>query len=183
MSQRPGPPGIRFDAALYTIGEWTILRLPERASGKLPSRGQVAVRGTINGHGFETVLEPDGRFGHWMRIDQRLERTAALSAGDTATVELELLNNWPEPNVPQDLETALAAAPQTIQDLWREITPMARWEWVRWVNATRNPDTRKRRVEVSISKMQSGKRRPCCFNLAACTDPSLSRSGRLIEPA
>jgi uncharacterized protein YdeI (YjbR/CyaY-like superfamily) len=118
-----------------------------------------------------------------MRIDQRLERTAALSAGDTATVELELLNNWPEPNVPQDLETALAAAPQTIQDLWREITPMARWEWVRWVNATRNPDTRKRRVEVSISKMQSGKRRPCCFNLAACTDPSLSRSGRLIEPA
>ena len=72
MSQRPGPPGIRFDAALYTIGEWTILRLPERASGKLPSRGQVAVRGTINGHGFETVLEPDGRFGHWMRIDQRL---------------------------------------------------------------------------------------------------------------
>ena len=59
---------------------------------------------------------------------------------------------------------------------------MARWE-VRWVNATPNADTRKRRVEVSISKMKSGKRRPCCCNLAACTDPDLSRSGRLIEPA
>ena len=79
-------------------------------------------------------------------------------------------------------EAALGAAPQ-IQDLWEDITPMARWEWVRWVNATKDPDTRERRVEVSISKMKSGKRRPCCFNLAACTDPDLSKSGRLVEPA
>jgi hypothetical protein len=183
MSERPGPPEIRFDAVLYTIDESTILRLPERASGKLPSRGQVAVQGTINGHGFQTVLEPDGCSGHWMRLDRGLQRTADLSPGDTATIEIEPLRDWPEPHVPADLETALAAAPQRIQDLWREITPMARWEWVRWVNATRNPDTRRRRVAVSISKMQSGKRRPCCFNLAACTDPSLSRSGRLIGTA
>ncbi len=183
MRQRTGMPTIRFDATLYTIDEWTILRLPEKASGKLSSRGQVAVQGTINGHGFQTVLEPDGDFGHWMRIDGELRQAAALSAGDTATVEIESLEDWPEPNVPQDLEAALAAAPQTIRDLWIDITPMARWEWVRWVNATRNPDTRKRRVEVSISKMKSGKRRPCCFNLAACTDPNLSRNGRLSEPA
>ncbi len=181
MSQRTGVPAIQFDATLYTIDKRTILRLPEKASGKLPSRGQVAVRGTINGHGFKTVLEPDGKFGHWMGIDGKLRQTAALSAGDTATLEIEPLKDWPEPNVPQDLASALAAAPQKIQDLWKDITPMARWEWVRWVNATQNPETRKRRVEVTISKMNSGKRRPCCFNLAACTDPSLSKNGRLVE--
>ena len=116
MSQRTGVATIRFDATLYTIDKSTILRLPEKASGKLPSRGQVAVQGTINGHGFQTVLEPDGYLGHWMRIDGELQQTAALSAGDTATLEIELLKDWPEPNVPQDLETALAAAPQKIQD-------------------------------------------------------------------
>src|SRR5438445_8805538 len=183
MSQHTEASTIRFDATLHTIDQWTILRLPEKASGKLPSRGQVTVQGTINGHWFQTVLEPDGSSGHWMRIDRKLQQTAALSAGDTATLEVESLKEWPEPNVPPDLETALAAAPQKIHDLWNGITPMARSEWVRWVNATQNPDTRKRRVEVSISKMKSGKRRPCCFNLAACTDPDLSRSGRLIEPA
>jgi Bacteriocin-protection, YdeI or OmpD-Associated/Domain of unknown function (DUF1905) len=183
MNGRPGPPTIRFDATLCTIGERTILRLPDGASQRLPSRGQVAVQGTINGHGFQTVLEPDGSSGHWMRIDERLQQTAAIGAGDTATLEIEPLRDWPEPDVPEDLEAALAAAPQGIQDLWRHITPMARWEWVRWVNATRNPDTRRRRVEVTISKMQSGKRRPCCFNLAGCTDPYLSRNGRLVEPA
>jgi hypothetical protein len=182
MSQRSGVPTIRFDATVYTIDEWTILRLPEKASGKLPSRGQVAVQGTINGHGFQTVLEPDGYFGHWMRIDRELLQTAGVGAGDTAALEIESLKDWPEPNIPHDLETALTAAPQKIQDLWRAITPMARWEWVRWVNATQNPDTRKRRVEVSISKMKSGKRRPCCFNLSACTDPNLSKNSKLIEP-
>jgi hypothetical protein len=183
MSQRAGVPPIRFDATLFTIDKSTLLRLPGKASVKLPSRGQVAVEGTINGHRFKTVLEPDGESGHWMRIDRKLQESAALRVGDSAALEIESVKDWPEPSVPQDLKTALAAAPQKIQELWKEITPMARWEWVRWVNATQNHDTRKRRVEVSISKMKSGKRRPCCFNLAACTDPNLSKNGRLIELA
>jgi len=182
LSQRTGVPTIRFVGTLQAIDKSTVLRLPEKASGKLPSRGQVAVKGTINGHGFQTVLEPDGNSGHWMRIDRKLREITALRAGDTATLEIEPLKEWPEPTMPQDLETALASAPQKIQDLWKDVTPMARWEWVRWVNSTQNPDTRKRRVEVSISKMKSGKRRPCCFNLASCTAPDVSKNGRLIEP-
>jgi uncharacterized protein DUF1905/bacteriocin resistance YdeI/OmpD-like protein len=181
MSQRTAVQTIRFDATPHTIGRSTILRLPEKASAKLPSRGQVAVDGTINGHQFQTVLEPDGNFGHWMKIERTLQVTAGIRAGHSATLEIESVKDWPEPSVPRDLKTALAAAPRRIQDLWTEITPMARWEWVRWVNSTPNPDTRKRRVEVSISKMKSGKRRPCCFNLAACTDPELAKNGRLAD--
>jgi SAM-dependent methyltransferase len=167
MDKRTGTAKIRFDATLYTIDEWTVLRLPEKASGKLPSRGQVAVQGTINGRGFQSVLEPDGELGHWMKVDEELQATAGVGAGVTANLELDPRADWPEPDVPPDLDAALAAAPKDIQAIWSDITPMARWEWVRWVNATRNPETRTRRVEVSISKMQNGKRRPCCFNLAS----------------
>lgn len=182
LTERATVPAIRFEALLYTIDKSTILRLPGNASEKLPSRGQVAVQGTINGHGFRTVLEPDGYGGHWMSVDQKLQRAAGLTTGDTATLAIDSTKDWPEPSVPQDLGSALATAPRKIQQLWKDITPMARWEWVRWVNATKNPDTRERRVEVTISKMNSGKRRPCCFDLAACTDPNLSKSGRLVEP-
>ena len=182
VTHRKEGASIRFDATLSTIGTSTVLRLPETASKDLPSRGQVAVHGTINGVGFQTVLEPDGNSGHWMRVDDALQHAAGISAGDTAALDLEVTTDWPEPSVPQDLATALVGAPPEIQNLWNEITPMARWEWVRWVNATKNPDTRRRRVDVSISKMNSGKRRPCCFNLSACTDPDLSKNGRLIEP-
>jgi bacteriocin resistance YdeI/OmpD-like protein/uncharacterized protein DUF1905 len=165
---------IRFEARPYEIEGRTVVRLPQKASEKLPSRGQVAVRGTINGRLFQTVLEPDGNAGHWMNIDK-------ASARAMATVEIQPIREWPEPSLPADLESALAAAPRKIHDLWEDITPMARWEWVRWINATGNPETRQRRVKVSISKMAGGKRRPCCFNLAACTDPDLSHNGRLRE--
>jgi hypothetical protein len=181
VTQRTQGAAIRFAATLSTIDTSTVVRLPETASKDLPSRGQVAVHGTINGVEFSTVLEPDGNSGHWMRVDDALQHAAGISAGDTATIDIEATKNWPEPSVPEDLAAALALAPQEIQNLWDEITPMARWEWVRWVNATNNPDTRTRRVDVSISKMKTGKRRPCCFNLSACTDPDLSRNGRLLE--
>jgi uncharacterized protein YdeI (YjbR/CyaY-like superfamily) len=118
-----------------------------------------------------------------MKMGHELRRTAGVSAGGAATLAIEPVKDWPEPAVPEDLRSALLAAPNKIRALWNDITPMARWEWVRWVNATRNPGTRQRRVEVSISKMKSGKRRPCCFNLAACTDPHLSKNGKLLEPA
>ncbi len=173
-------PTILFDATVHTTSGRAILRLPAVASKKLPSRGQVAVHGTINGSTFQTVLEPDGDRGHWMTVDGNLGEAAGVGPGDTATVEVEPTKEWPEPKVPPDLRKALSAAPKNIHDLWQAITPMARWEWVRWVNATKNANTRKRRVEVTISKLNSGKRRPCCFDLAACTDPELSKNGKLV---
>jgi hypothetical protein len=173
-------PSIRFDATASEVEGATILRLPATASKKLPSRGQVAVRGTINELEFETVVEPDGRKGHWIQVDERLK--AAVKPGDTATIDLEPADEWPEPEVPADLAAALTSAPEAIRRLWEEITPMARWEWVRWVDATKNPATRQKRVEVTISKLDSGKRRPCCFDLSSCTVPELSRNGKLVEP-
>ena len=175
---------ICFSAKPYVLNGVWILRLPESASKKLNSRGQVAVTGSLDGHNFQTVLEPDGYWGHWMRIDvDLLGNVHALNDGGMVGVEITPTKKWPEPDVPQDFAKALSDAPRNILEIWNNITPMARWEWVRWVNATANADTRKRRIEVSISKMQNGKRRPCCFNLSACTDPLLSKNARLIEPS
>ena len=80
---------IRFEATLHTIDKWTVLRVPANASGELPSRGQVAVRGTIDGRAFQTVLEPDGCGGHWIRVDEELQRATHVGAGDTARLEIE----------------------------------------------------------------------------------------------
>ena len=100
MTQRTEGATIRFDATLSSIDTSSVVRLPETASKNLPSRGQVAVHGTINGAGFQTVLEPDGNFGHWMRVDDTLQHAAGISAGDTATLDIEVTKDWPEPSVP-----------------------------------------------------------------------------------
>lgn len=173
---------IRFDATLVMIKHTGIVRLPEEASKQLPSRGQVAVKGTIDGYALRTVLEPDGYWGHWMRIDEDMQKSANVSVGDNVAVSLEVTKEWPEPEVPKDIADSLETAPEKVKNKWQDITPMARWEWIRWINSTANPDTRKVRIEKTISKLNGTHRRPCCFNLAACTDPELSKSGRLIEP-
>jgi hypothetical protein len=176
-------PTIHFTAPLYRLKDWTILRLPAEDSEKLPSRGQVAVTGTINGRELKTVLEPDGYWGHWLRIDDELQSAAGIKTGDTATLELTPTKNWPEPtNIPKDIADALSAAPDKVKTKWHDITPMARWEWIRWVNSTANDETRAIRIEKTISKLNGKHRRPCCFNLAACTEPYVAKSGRLIEP-
>lgn len=166
---------IRCTADVERLGGRTIARLPAEASAELPSRGQVAVTGTLDSQPFRTVVEPDGRRGHWIDLD------GAPAVGDTVTLELTPTKDWPEPEVPGDLSGALDRAPD-LEDTWSDITPMARWEWVRWVGATKNPATRAKRVDVTISKLRDGKRRPCCFDLSSCTDPELARSGALVAP-
>ncbi len=176
---RHAPSPISFESHLDILADRAIIRLPQEASAALPSRGQVAVDGTLNDIAFETVVEPDGARGHWISVNDALRVSLHLGAGDAVTVTITPRAQWPEPELPQDFATALAAATD-LTDTWSGITPMARWEWVRWVNATRNADTRERRIEVSLSKMRSGKRRPCCFNLSSCTDPELSKNGKLL---
>ncbi len=160
---------IRFEAEVCAIGGTVLVRLTDRASSALPSRGQVAVHATLDGHPFDTVVEPDGRKGHWVRLDPGIRRTTGIAPGDKARLTLEVAAEWPEPEVPDDLAGALGSAPARIREVWEDITPMARWDWIRWIGATRNPQTRQRRVDVAIDKLTAGKRRPCCFDRKQCT--------------
>ncbi|HEY1085587.1 MAG TPA: YdeI/OmpD-associated family protein [Candidatus Saccharimonadales bacterium] len=172
---------IRFETKLYTLKDWTILPVPKDESVKLSSRGQISVTGTLNGHEFSTVLEPDGRWSHWMRVTSGLQKVASVTSGDTVKVELTTSKKWPEPILPKDFKDALAIAPEKVKEKWQDITPMARWEWIRWMNATLSQETRQIRMEKTISKLNGKHRRPCCFNLAACTEPYLMKSSQLME--
>jgi len=172
---------IRFEAKLFKIGAWTLLRLPKSASAKLPSRGMTMVGGIINDRHFQAALEPDGKGSHWFKPEKSLFKTLGADAGDTVRLAIEAVKEWPEPKVPADLKGALAVLPQA-HTLWMEITPGARWDWIRWIGATKQPETRRRRIDVALSKLKAGDRRPCCFNRTVCTDPYVSNNGVLLEP-
>jgi hypothetical protein len=175
-------PTIHFETKLFKISSWTILKLPQSASAKLPSRGQTMVKGTINSFHFQAPLEPDGRGSHWLRLDKALREAAGAGAGDTVNLAIEPTKDWPEPQVPDDISKALAGDPKA-QALWTKITPMARWEWIRWIRATNKDETRRRRIEVACSKLKAGERRPCCWNRNLSTEPYVSKNGALLEPA
>jgi hypothetical protein len=138
------------------------------------------VEGTINDYRFQAALEPDGRGSHWFRVNKTLREAADADAGDTVTLAIESVSEWPEPKVPADLKNALLSAPQA-NNLWKDITPIAHWDWIRWISSTKNPETRRQRIEKACSMLKNGKRRPCCFNRSQCTEPYVSNNGVLIE--
>ncbi len=165
---------IRFKATLFRadatekIGSGILLTLPKSASAQLPSRGMTMAEGTINGFQFRAVLEPDGKGSHWFRVNETMREAAGVDAGDTVTLAIEPSREWPEPKAPADLKDALAADPGA-HTLWMDITPMARWDWIRWIGSTKQLETRKRRIANACDMLKAGKRRPCCFNRTQCT--------------
>jgi uncharacterized protein YdeI (YjbR/CyaY-like superfamily) len=64
--------------------------------------------------------------------------------------------------LPGDFERALKAEPQALAT-WEDITPLARNEWICWIEAAKKPQTRQKRILWGCSNLREGKRRPCCW--------------------
>lgn len=168
-----------FNTEVYEINNWLIVHLPAEASAAMPSRGLCMTDAVIQGVKQKQALEPDGKGSHWFRIDETLAKKLNIAAGDTVRVELTPTKEWPEPTVPKDIDGELAKNHE-FKALWDDVTPMARWDWIRWIISTHNADTRKKRIDVAYDKLRKGTRRPCCFNRSMCCEPHVSKSGVLL---
>lgn len=169
------PKAVRLTAKLLRPaedGDWMFVMLPQEAGAGLPSRGMVAVEGTLNGRAFEGMLEPDGRMGHWMKVERPLAESAGAVAGDEVALEIAPRAEEPEPVAPADFSDALAAKPDA-RAVWEDITPAARRDWIQWVVSPKKPETRARRIENGCSMLAGGKRRPCCFDRSGAYSKSL----------
>lgn len=177
---------IRFQAKLLrpekteTAGDWTFLILPKNASAKLPSRSRTAVEGTINGIAFSATLEPDGQKGHWLKVTRKMSKAAAAKSGDVVSLEIAPAAKEPEPKVPADLRNALAGAPKA-RAVWSDITPIARRDWIHWIDSAKQTETRLRRVANACSMLAGGKRRVCCFDRSGFYDKSMSAPKAVAE--
>ena len=179
---------IRFSATLLRpaangksgSGGWTFLTLPKEASAKLSSRAMVSVEGTLNGSPFRATLEPDGKGGHWLKVDRRMREAVraaggSAEAGDIVTVEIAPVapGEEPEPKAPADLRKALAAAAKGVREAWADITPAARRDFIHWIVSAKQAETRARRIENACDMLAKGKRRPCCFDRSGMYGKSL----------
>src|SRR5438874_1817234 len=82
--------------------------------------------------------------------------------------------------IPADLGEALNAAPKA-RAAWESLTPLARNEWICWAITVKQVETRKNHIERTITELQEGKRRPCCW--IGCihrTDKPISPSVRWV---
>ncbi|MEX1080991.1 MAG: YdeI/OmpD-associated family protein [Halofilum sp. (in: g-proteobacteria)] len=65
-------------------------------------------------------------------------------------------------SVPDDLRAVLVDDEIAVER-WEDITPLARNEWICWVEDAKKRETRRHRIERLRSELKEGKRRPCCW--------------------
>lgn len=65
-------------------------------------------------------------------------------------------------DLPADLKKALVSNAKALET-WEDITPLARNEWICWIESAKKAETRTRRIEWGCSSLKDGKRRPCCW--------------------
>ena len=75
--------------------------------------------------------------------------------------------------LPADLREALVEDAEALA-LWSDITPLARNEFICWVEDAKQAPTRQRRIRRTLEELLEGKRRPCCW--PGCTHRE--RTGR-----
>jgi hypothetical protein len=152
---------ITFKAKLHapmTGKGWTFATLPASASAKLPGRGRISIRGTINGFAFRTSAFPDGKGSHTIQINAVMRQGAKAQAGDTATFRIEPDATPVKVTMPADLRKALSANPNA-KATWDKITPKARAEWVTHIQEAKQEATRQRRIARAIQRLAAGTRR------------------------
>jgi len=159
---------IEFKARLSRPAEpkgatWTFVVLPAAASKQLPTRSMVTVDGTFAGQPFQATLEPDGQGSHWFKVEKKLRAAAGVAAGDSVALQIAPVEKEPEPKVPADLKQALAGN-AAAKAMWKEITTVARRDWIHWITSGKKAETRVNRIAVACDKLACGNRRACCFD-------------------
>lgn len=158
------PSVVRFRAILArresgSSARAVAVEIPPATANEL--RGVETAEGTINGHPFRAALEAAGGLRS-IRVNAAMLRGAAAEVGDV--VEFAILGPEGELVVAPDLRGAIVASAAAAA-LWSELSEGARRIYVRWVDATNDPQTRARRVRRTVEQLAEGKRRPCCVNL------------------
>lgn len=64
--------------------------------------------------------------------------------------------------LPPDLQKSIVTD-NKVNKLWEDITPLARNEFICWIEDAKKPETRARRIRRTGEELLEGKRRPCCW--------------------
>ena len=65
-------------------------------------------------------------------------------------------------DLPNDFRDALLRDSRALST-WEDITPLARNEWICWIESAKKSETRNKRIDWGRENLGDGKRRPCCW--------------------
>lgn len=143
---------MRFRAILEGVQDSsaTFVRVPAVLMKNFGGRIRVPVRVRIKGVGHRTTICDMG-MGPMIGIPAAMRKEAAIERGRRITVSLEVDKDERTVEVPADFARAMRAAERRVFD---SLAYSHRKEYVQWIDAAKQLETRLRRIEKARAKLR-----------------------------
>jgi hypothetical protein len=147
-----------FDAnlELHPTDGGVFLFVPFSVPEVFGQRGQVHVRGTLDGFPFRLPLTLDEDGHHILTVNKQLRNTIGKTWGLPVHVTMTPDTDEPGFVVPEDLARALERA--GLRPKFDQMAYPYRREYVQWVERAKKPEARLRRIHDVLEGAQTGRK-------------------------
>ncbi len=153
------PAAKRFEARLERLRSslnWIVIRVPFDAAKVWGTRGQIKVKGEINGYAFRTSLFPTREGRHILLVNKRMQKGARAAEGSVALFQMELDREERTVTIPGELKRILSRVSREDRSFRRwydELNHSTRNEIAKWTAEPKSAEARVRRAEQIAERL------------------------------
>ncbi len=145
----------RFKARLERLRSslnWIIVRVPFDAAKVWGLRGQIKVKGEINGFAFRKSLFPTREGWHFLLVNKQMQKGARAFEGNIAFLQMELDREERTVTIPDEL-TRLLKQDRSLRRWYDELNHSTRNDIAQWVTEPKSVEARRRRAEQIAERL------------------------------
>jgi uncharacterized protein YdeI (YjbR/CyaY-like superfamily) len=165
---------------------WVIIRIPFNAAKIWGKRGQLRVRGEINGFAFRTSLFPTGKGGHYLLVNKSMQAGAHAGPGQKAHFRLERDTEARKAVVPAELKRYLAEDSR-LRGWFDKLNYSMRRYIGDWIVQVKSVEARQRRAEQIAERllavMEAERELPPILQAAFARDPRAFAGWQRMSPS
>lgn len=174
---KPASPAKRFKAKLERMRSrlnWIIIHLPFDAAKLWGLRGQIKVKGEVNGFGFRTSLFPTREGRHILLVNKRMQKGARAVEGCVARFQMDLDTEERTVTIPGELMHILGED-RSLRRWYDQLNHSTRNDIAKWVTEPKGAEARLRRAdqiaERLLNVMEAERELPPILQLAFARHP------------
>jgi len=182
------PAARTFEAVLERTADrlrWTIIRVPFDVAKTWGVRGQLKVKGEINGFAYRTSLFPNGQGGHFMMVNKKMQAGGKVAPGDKARFRLEPDTEKRQVTTPAELLSVLRQS-RTLLKFYESLNYSTRNEIAKWIQEGKQSETRHRRADQMAERLmetlEAERELPPVLQLALRQNPKARAGWERMSP-
>jgi len=152
---KPTAAAKRFEARLERMRSrlnWVIVHMPFDAAKVWGVRGQIKVKGEINGFRFRTSLFPTREGRHILLVNKRMQKDARAAEGSVARFQIELDREERTVTIPDELKRILSED-HWLRRWYDKLNHSTRNDIANWITEPKSSEARQRRTEQIAERL------------------------------